>query len=147
MNGKGSPNRWLPWIAIATVVVAIVAGLVLAGSPADARKYRLDERRLQDLQQISSAVDAYRIRHSRIPPTLDSLAADLAVDPKARTDPETAQAYGYRQIDATRYELCAIFALPSDPELDRRTYGPNELSWTHPAGRHCFPRESKLPPR
>lgn len=99
--------------AVTAVAAAVVAGLVVLGSPAGERERRIDDRRVADLHAIAAAAELYRSRHSRLPASLDELAAEPGMRINAR-DPATAEVYGYRVLDSVRYEVCATFDRESD---------------------------------
>ncbi len=123
----------LPLIAAAVVTVFVVAGIVQLGPPADQRSFRLDMRRAQDLQGISSAVDRYEATHERLPESLDELLAGSNMR-VASKDPVTDDAYEYLVGEGSAYQLCAVFATNTE-NRDPRTGGPFSR---HAAGRHCF---------
>ena len=76
------------------VVLATVAGAVaVMGSPAEQRRMRIDERRVEDLQRIEAAVRAYHAEARALPGTLDTLDARPGVALDA-ADPETGSRYG-----------------------------------------------------
>ena len=124
----------LPALGAASVLVAVVAGLVALGSPADQRMERLDARRAQDLDAISRAIDRYEATHERLPATLDELQRNSDVQ-VAITDPVTREPYGYETGEGTAYELCATFERASEEREFRR----GRPFSRHEAGRHCFP--------
>lgn len=99
--------------AVTAVAAAVVAGLVVLGSPAGERERRIDDRRVADLHAIAAAAELYRSRHSRLPASLDELAAEPGMRINTR-DPATAEVYGYRVLDSARYEVCATFDRESD---------------------------------
>ena len=124
-------------VALVLVLVAIVAGLLIVGSPAGERARRLDERRIGALQSLSSMVDRYWMTRGRLPSSL----AELANDPRMNTDtkdPQTQREYGYRVVTDRKYELCANF----DRETDDDLVPP---FWKHGAGRRCFEIETESP--
>ncbi len=128
-------TRRSPLMGIATgalVLAAVVAGLMLAGSPSEARRRRLDERRAADLRQIGQAIDVYWARTRRLP----SAPADLTRPglQVALTDPVTHEPYGYDVLGPQAYRLCATFESPSDRIGDLPF-------WTHGTGRQCFDLE------
>ena len=124
----------LPALGAAAATVAVVAGLVALGSPADQRLERLDARRAEDLDAISRAIDRHEVTHERLPATLDELQrrSDVQV---AITDPVTREPYGYEAGEGTAYELCATFELATEEREFRR----GRPFSRHEAGRHCFP--------
>ena len=136
-----SSNRLFVGAVVGFVLLAVVAGLLVIGSPGEARARRLDGRRLNDLREISMAVDAYRNRYGRLPHSLEEVARESGVAAKLQ-DVTTAQPYAYRTIDARSYELCATFDRPSGGEFDYESAWPPDPQWTHGAGRHCFRRKA-----
>ena len=129
----------LPALGAAAATVAVVAGLVALGSPADQRLERLDARRAEDLDAISRAIDRHEVTHERLPATLDELQrrSDVQV---AITDPVTREPYGYEAGEGTAYELCATFERATGEREFRR----GRPFSRHEAGRHCFPRRAEL---
>ena len=117
---------------ITASIAAVVAGVMVTGSPAQGRMQRLDQARASDLQSIAVAIDTFWHRHGRVPGSLNELVAD----PRAQVsieDPGSDQAYEYRILGDDSYELCAVFALASLPN----NRAP-DASWSHEAGRNCF---------
>jgi hypothetical protein len=126
MSGK----RLLAVVLTVVVAAAVVTGIVIIGSPMDERTRRLDTRRVQDLQQISQAVQVYHGRHQRTPASLDELSKEPGFAIVVPRDPTTGQPYRYVSVDADSYELCGIF----DRDSDARTAS----FWSHGAGTQCF---------
>jgi hypothetical protein len=116
--------------SIVAVVVAIVAALMLIGSPAEQRLRRLDEGRVNDLRALSRAV-YFQWNERQV---LAASAADL-VDGRSLTrlpvDRSSDEPYEYRVTGPRAFELCAVFARPSRPQ-DAHDF------WYHDAGRRCF---------
>jgi hypothetical protein len=127
-------RRLLATVVAAAVVVACIVGLYLAGSPAEARLLRLDDRRVDDLRSISWSLAEYRRGRGRLPPTLDSLPMAISDAPRLR-DPVTNRPYSYEVTGDSSYSLCAEFARPSSPEGG----GSSDASWRHGPGHFCFP--------
>lgn len=119
--------------AIAVAFGAIVSGLIIVGSPSQARLRRLDERRVRDLVSITRAVNGYWTRNARLPASLGELRQNPGTDVESR-DPLTSQPYGYDVVGGKTYELCADFQMESREERDPYS----GRFWSHPAGRHCF---------
>jgi hypothetical protein len=116
------------------VVLAVALAVLVLESPAQARARRLDEQRTRDLDRIADLTDSYWTREQEMPPDLETLGRELRVAPFP-SDPESRAAYGYRVTGPRSYELCARFALASDPDE------PLDV-WRHPAGDHCFAFEA-----
>lgn len=127
------------------VIVAVVWGSALVGSPGTTRLQRFDQQRLDDLQKIFREIQSL-CRDSDIknelkrplPETLDELAALARYERINLTDPETGQRYVYTVKDAATYELCATFSLERDSDV--------KVFWNHPSGKHCFSVDVLDPP-
>ena len=127
------------------VVVAIIWGFALVGSPGTTRLQRFDQQRLNDLRTIFHEIqslcqdpDIKDELKRPLPETLDELAT-LARHARINlSDPESGQPYGYTVKDETTYELCATFSLERDS--DRGVF------WNHPSGEHCFTVDALDPP-
>jgi hypothetical protein len=121
--------------AIAVVIGTIAGALVLIGSPAEQREYRMDERRVRDLRLVADSVNLYWTRRGRLPASLDEIAREFGV-PAA--DPAGGAPYAYRAIADDSYELCATFVRDSSTSPG----GPAAVDfWSHGRGRQCFVRK------
>lgn len=134
----------------AVVLVVVVAGFTLLGSPSYRRQLRLDAQRVSALQAISDEV-ARPARESGdatpvvLPPSLEQLVTRQGswLTPADARDPETGAPYEYRVTDASHYELCASFALPTPSESVARQSGTVAAAfWNHGSGRSCFTLEA-----
>jgi len=115
---------------VAIVVAAIIAGLLISGSPAEQRQLRLDSRRVSDLQGLSRSIERYYRDSEKLPPDLTTLlngwtSSDIP------SDPETDRDYDFEVAADRTYRLCADFA------LDSRENAQPEF-WSHASGRQCF---------
>ncbi len=137
----------------ATIAAALVviAGLLTLGLPSHARERKLDGIRVEDLSQLSRAVDAYWDTHAALPDSLTSLIASHQVD-RVSNDPQSGAPYTYVVNGARSYRLCATFAQPTDTTERARidVYMPANRSWRHGAGESCFDltppeKDHKLP--
>ena len=127
------------------VIVAVVWGVALVGSPGTARLQRFDRQRLVDLQTIFREVqslcrdpDIKDQLKRPLPKTLDELAALARSERINLTDPETGQRYQYTVKDTTIYELCTTFSMERDSDVD--------VFWNHSSGSHCFTVDALDPP-
>jgi hypothetical protein len=123
-------NRNIAIAASAIVALVVLAGLWLAGSPAQQRLVRLDERRVADLAQLAGTISLHWERFARLPGELNELV-DGQLLRALPGDPETATPYAYEIAAADAYRLCATFAGPSEAV-------PAGDFWAHREGRQCF---------
>ncbi len=131
-------------ISSVVIVVSIVTGFFIIGSPAEQRARRFDERRISDLQFLQVQIVDYWRRQEKLPQSLDDLQRGL-VNFEIPVDPESGKPYDYRIKDDLTFELCANFALASEERGKAKFY----QQWQHPAGYYCFaytvdPKREKL---
>jgi hypothetical protein len=113
--------------AFAVVVLGVAIGFAAIGPPQHVRLVELDRRRVSDLQSIENTLRFDPAEHvTGFQPKLPSQRGN-----DWPRDPLTSEPYGYQRENATRYRLCATFALPSDADE-------NPLRWRHGAGRTCY---------
>jgi|SRR6266542_4507228 len=125
-------------LVIVAVIAAVVAGLVLLGSPTEARLRQMDRKRVDDLRNISSAIDLYWTREKRLPASLEDLSQQPGLSLNIR-DPGTAKPYEYHARAAGSYELCATF----ERDSAERSGAHGGDFWSHGAGRQCFQLEAR----
>ena len=135
-----STDRTFVAVSTAAVLIAIVAGFLMLGSPGQQRLISLDSERVNDLSQIASNL-VYTVENpgntTPAPQLPESLPASIASRDDLR-DPLTKEPYEYRRLNDSAYELCATFATNStQPEPDKTPQLIN-TQWPHPVGRHCF---------
>ena len=139
----------LPWgvkALLAAVVVALVVsvgyGIYLAGSPSLVRDIRLDQQRVRDLRNISSAVDEYWRTHENLPQTLDAMRDSEGIYIRSAADPVTEERYEYSPLSERGYELCAVFVTDSSEQRRDSPRSFSDSKWEHGVGRQCFEREA-----
>lgn len=130
---------------VAVVLVSIIAGFFFVGSPFAERMRRFDDRRVGDLQTIQWQIVNYWQTKEKLPPSLEDLRDEISgfIPPR---DPETGNAYEYRVVSKTQFELCGTFsavsrvgAVTTEPKVVAPDGGALEI-WAHGAGRMCFLR-------
>jgi len=152
---------------IVFVLGLIIWSFSIMGSPVKQRAWRLDDRRVSDLQNIQSQVITYWQHKEKLPTNLKELSDPMSgyflpVEPEF----EKGRIYEYIPKDNLSFELCATFTaempkgwqegnyvnvsgpmlvggeVKTDISVATPTYptgGINE-SWDHGIGRTCFSR-------
>lgn len=130
--------------AFLVVVLSIVGGFFIIGTPNSARLVRFDEQKVNDLSNIQYQVVYYYQQKEELPQNLAELTDPISgyVAPK---DAQTGQDYGYRVTGPLSFEVCATFNVPTrgtdrsyaDPSIARHIGGE---TWVHGAGQTCFER-------
>jgi hypothetical protein len=124
-------------VAAVVVLITVVAGIMLVGSPAAERRRQADRRRVEDLQRVARAADVFWTRHGQLPASVADLEQEKLI--AAVRDPETDAAYEFREVGANVYELCARFQGDSADEAPDGGDG----FWRHARDRQCFRLEAK----
>lgn len=155
-------------IVYATISVLLFLGLIvwsfaIMGSPKEQRAWRLDDRRVSDLQNIQYQIINYWQQKEKLPVTLTDLSNPLTgyslpVDPEF----EKGLMYEYIAKDKMSFELCATFTAEMPKGWQEYNYGgvipmyrtTTDISissapypgggindsWDHKIGRTCFTR-------
>jgi hypothetical protein len=128
MKGQGL----LLGVVTAVVLAVVVSGFFLAGTPRQARRAALDQKRIEDISDFSDELyQAWKKHHEPPPSSLDEyMEAHPLAD--GLLDPVTKQPYGYRSLGDGKYEMCATFDAAVGDE------GEFGAPWAHPAGSFCF---------
>lgn len=136
---------WAVFTSI-VIIVAIVLGFSVIGSPRTQRLIRYDDQKVQDLQNIQWQIIGYWQRKGSIPTALTDIN-DPFSSYTLPVDPQTKVAYEYKKTGDLSFELCVEFNRESQNEnyLDQNMVTPVEPygkieNWQHGAGRQCFSR-------
>lgn len=127
-------------VALVFVIGSIVWGFVVLGSPRTQRLYKYDDAKVSELQNINSAIQSYYSINGVLPKDFTDLATlNYGIN---GLDSQTQKPYEYTVKTKNTYELCAEFNKASvdatEPNIYARPIG--YTSWSHSAGRHCFPQ-------
>lgn len=156
-------SKVLGTVSSVLVISAIVYSFMIMGSPFKQRSLRLDDRRIQDLQNVQYQIITYWQQKEKLPAKLSDLANPLSgyslpIDPEFEKG--NTYEYSIKNEKKLQFELCATFSLQmpkgwreynnnvmpyygvKDIAISSYPYpggGINE-SWDHEAGRTCFDR-------
>jgi type II secretory pathway pseudopilin PulG len=137
--------------ASAIVILSVVAGFVVIGSPATQRAMRQDSQRVQDLQNVQWQIISYWQMKRELPTDMSDLEDSLASH-GLPVDPKTGAFYEYERIDELAFRLCADFERASNNVVSISNSAPRialdmepipikaQNNWEHEAGRTCFDR-------
>lgn len=139
--------------AIVFVVLSLVVGFVVMGSPATQRMRQYDDRRVSDIQNINYQIINYWQLKRALPVMLTDVE-NKATGYALPVDPETKAAYSYEAMKPLSYKLCATFSLVNDTALgtSRNEGTPpapvpvsavkiaGQENWSHGVGVQCFIR-------
>ncbi|MDD5626035.1 MAG: DUF5671 domain-containing protein [Patescibacteria group bacterium] len=140
----------LAWVISGIILLSIVWGFFILGTPAAQRDRRLDEQRVGNLQEIQERIVNYWTQKEKLPQTLGELEDSISgfIVPQ---DPESDALYEYNITNPLSFELCATFNASSknpksispiksksSPSLNQ--FGSLQQNWDHETGRTCFTR-------
>ena len=117
------------------LILVIVLGFSIIGSPRAQQLLRYDEQKVSDIQTIRYQVENYYYKTNTLPQSLTDLTQDnnyftLPLDKQNNTS------YGYNKTGNYTYELCATFNKPSQNGNNGYSYPSGYMQ--HPAGEYCF---------
>lgn len=134
------------WGSSSLILIVIIIGFFIMGTPAQQRAKRFDEQRVQDLQVLQSEIINYWQVKGYLPENLAALKNSVTGF-TAPVDPATNQPYEYEIKNDLTFNLCATFASDStDTYMDSKMTRPRfdyygyEANWDHGGGRTCFER-------
>lgn len=164
-----SVDIWAVIKSCILVLALVFFSFYIMGSPVKQRLYRLDDRRITDLQSIQYQVINFWQQKEKLPEKFSDLSNPLS-GYSLPVDPEFEKGFNYEYIikeekdSQPTFELCATFALPIPkgwreyssgggvmPMYEKTDvavsypypgpgYGGINESWDHQAGRTCFTR-------
>jgi len=127
---------------LVVILLSIIAGFSVLGSPATQRAIRQDQIRTNHLQDIQSRLTNYWQNQGSLPETLAAIEDSLAPS-GLPTDPATGNSYLYTKTGELSFTLCAEFARVSQNQINypHYPYGFESENWSHEAGEYCFERK------
>ncbi len=141
--------RMVGWGAGALVLVTIVAGFFIMGTPGQVRLYRFDDQKIQDLQNIQYQITNFYQQKEKLPSSLSELNDPLSGN-TVPMDPQSGSVYTYEKTSELSFKLCANFnamtqtnsatarPVPINPSI--APIGMGEEQWSHTEGEQCFQR-------
>ena len=146
-TSKSSIPRILTVIVAVVVIISIILGFFIVGTPADQRERRFDDERISNLQTIQAQIVDYWSRKDVLPERLNNLE-DNILGFIVPVDPNTKEDYEYQIIDPLTFELCAVFSRSSQEfglvnqgmKGYSSPYDSFQQNWNHDVGRTCWTR-------
>lgn len=141
-----SRRRFWAIVSGVVILIFIIVGFSVIGSPRTQRLYRYDDQKISDLQNIQWQVINHWQTYGSIPNTIQELSNSSSINYYSLPrDPQTGENYGYIKTSDLGFEICADFNKANKNKnsqvmpmyLDKM--GVNE-NWQHGEGRECFSR-------
>ncbi len=142
--------RMVNYAAGAVVVLTIIAGFFIMGTPQQMRAQKQDALRLQDLQNLQWQIVNYWQQKEQLPATLEELRDPIS-NTQIPVDPATKEPYTYKRNSPLDFSLCATFATEGGQIANRGDIampvstvpGKGDAmqdNWQHGVGEVCFDR-------
>lgn len=134
--------RMVGYGAGAVVLLTIIAGFFIMGSPSQVRLYRFDSQKVSDLQNVQYQIINYYQQKGSLPVDItdveDPLSGwNLPIDPQGGS-------YRYEKTGNLSFKLCATFNAETRNNQASIAapmyYGVEGENWRHGAGEVCFDR-------
>ena len=147
----GNTSRNAGLAAIAIVMISLVVGFIVMGSPSTQRAKHYDDQRVSDLQNINYQIINYW-QLKRVLPAVLRDVENKATGNILPVDPESGAEYSYEAISTLSYKICAVFSLAStgtdsatrsaetQPVPASAVKMTGQENWTHSMGSQCFTR-------
>src|SRR3989344_1590393 len=139
------------WGTGVLILVSVVAGLFIIGSPGQMRLFRFDDQKVNDLTMLQYQIVNYWQQKERLPLALSDLEDPISGF-AVPTDPQTEGSYRYEKTGALSFKLCADFNADSREDSRARVVavpigvdgmvgkGLETEAWQHGVGETCFER-------
>jgi RsiW-degrading membrane proteinase PrsW (M82 family) len=125
---------------LALVVAAFVSSIVFVESPREARARRFDERLVNNIYALESAVNDYYSQKGYLPNSLEELlAGNSGITPAAWLDPETKAPISYVRQGEREFQFCADFRTDSFDSEKQASFAYHVNAKEHRAGYQCLP--------
>lgn len=124
--------------SLAVVIAVFTASLFFVESPTETRNRKLDQRILENFNDIDRAVNDYYYDKKKMPENLDELASEFNyLTSKGIEDPLSKKKYEYKTTSDKKYELCAVFRASNKDENEVK-YNYYKEQWPHDDGYQCI---------
>ena len=143
------------FISVAVLAFSsVIAGFFILGTPQQARLYRFDDQKVQDLQNLQYQIVSYYQQKQNLPTNLEDLNDSLS-NGQQPTDSQNGKSYVFQATGPLSFKLCADFNKASRAGMytNRGEYSrmptpayigsagiKGQDNWQHTAGAVCFDR-------
>jgi hypothetical protein len=126
--------------SLSIIIIVFISAFFVAESPLKNRDRKIDQKIINDLGRIDSAIYSFYYDKNALPENLDELKSEIRfISDQSLTNPFTKNNYEYKKISEKKYELCTDFKT-SNKEINKSYDYWNE-KWMHDSGYQCFSLE------
>lgn len=126
-------------IGIILVVLPIIWGFVVLGSPRIQQLIKHDSQKINDLQNLVYTINNYYLDKEELPDNLTDLNKMNYY--LSYQDKQTGKSYEYNKIGELTYTICAEFNRDSQEVRGNSIINTGMDNWSHPAGKYCFEKK------
>lgn len=120
------------------VAGAVIFAILRVGLPSQARGEKFDQKRLQNMSSLKTAIEGYYYKNNKLPKSPSDLSDDYTKN--NLEDPETETEYVYDLV-GEKYQLCAKFDTDNRAKTDGQGSAYLDKQFPHPKGYYCFEYE------
>jgi hypothetical protein len=126
-------DSWAAIVASIAVVVVIILGFRVLGSPGTRRLVQADVHTVRTLAELAQRIKQKWSNSGHVlPANLDEFADS------EKKDPVHYRPFVYHPGSNSKFELCTTF-VTDNRELQEQ---PPDAHWAHPKGDYCFPLDA-----
>ncbi|MFA7216679.1 MAG: DUF5671 domain-containing protein [Candidatus Paceibacterota bacterium] len=137
-----SKKVWLV-SSLVLVILSIVLGFVVIGSPKTQRLKKYDMQKVSDIQQLQSEVVSFWQINGELPKSLPELKDQYGY--VSLNQPQSEKPYEYSTLSLKSFEICADFSFKSEKNnlysrsiIDTKYNYNTPSDWSYDQGRSCF---------
>lgn len=137
-----SKKVWL-FSAVVIILLSIVLGFVVIGSPKSQRLKNYDLEKINDIQQLQSSVVSFWQINGNLPQNLSEVAGQYGYFDL--NQPDSKKPYEYSIVSPNSFEVCADFNFDSKNNnpysrsvIDTKYNYTTPSDWSYKEGRSCF---------
>ena len=148
-ESKQNSARLIALVVSCAVLLSVVAGFFIMGSPQKQRLFRFDEDKVSNLQSIQWQIVNFWQLKQELPETLAELEDPISGF-TVPADTQTGESYEYKATDNLSFEICAVFngksagplvrGVSAVPAVPLKIHGLENSTWEHGVGETCFSR-------
>lgn len=129
--------------SLVLVILSIVLGFVIIGSPKTQRLKKYDMQKVEDIQQLQSQIVSYWQVTGKLPENLIELASEYGY--VNINEPDSKKQYDYGILSPQSFEICANFNFDSEKNnpysraiISEKYNYSTPSDWSYVRGQSCF---------
>jgi len=130
-------NKIFFFVSLIMIISGLISSFFVKESPSEARSRKLDEKIMQDFDNIRYAINNYYNKNEKAPQDLQELQKNTEIMKFNIINPINQKEYIYEFIGEDEYKLCTEF---SSSNLDKMISHCDSV-WKHDKGYQCIEKQ------